>query len=183
MDTRLMNSVKIKLNLHVCEPFLTEEKVRVCADKMRQKSTFSSYCLVNVFAFIFYIWISSVWKPGHVTSTSNPPNSPSPPPRSEQSLCSLCFTITIKLSHLHSTDTRLDMKQQQRWTRCPMCKPFLHWRKAKWLKPWWSHLSSPDSQKQEWYKKQTNQKKKAWWLKWKWQTDVTVQLSGSLRYE
>lgn len=155
----------------------------VCGDRRRQKSPGTSKYSVNVFTFIFYIWISSVWKPGHVSSFQTHPLTRLP--NLEQSIRSpVCPTIKKTLTsspqsldqtwkkpqknNLLMASTHCHVHGEDELMSCPLCKPFLHWRKLKCLKIlFWNHLWCPDSQRQKRLKKQQQKKqririKKAW---------------------
>lgn len=115
---------------------------------------------------------------------SNPPLNPTPEFRTIDTLPRLSYNQ--KNSHVFTTVTRSDMKKKPQKNNllmasthchvhgedelmsCPLCKPFLHWRKLKCLKIlFWNHLWCPDSQRQKRLKKTTTKKqririKKAW---------------------
>lgn len=96
---------KLKLLFFVNELFFyTGEEVCfviMCADRGRNQHC-PCHCSVNFFTFIFYIWISSVWKPGH-DSQLQPLAPPSPPPKIRTINTPSSVSQSKKCSHLQQS--------------------------------------------------------------------------------
>lgn len=106
---------------------------------------------------------------------SNPPPNPTPELRTIDTL-PVCPTIKKTLTsspqsldqtwkkppknNLLMASTHCHVHGEDELMSCPLCKPFLHWRKLKCLKIiFWNHLWCPDSQRQKRLKKQQQKNK------------------------
>lgn len=106
---------------------------------------------------------------------SNPPPNPTPEFRTIDTL-PVCPTIKKTLTsspqsldqtwkktqknNLLMASTHCHVHGEDELMSCPLCKPFLHWRKLKCLKIiFWNHLWCPDSQRQKRLKKQQQKNK------------------------